>query len=57
MGGIDTPQLKKRRVSVSDGVGNDAPAPMSQLLVKRLSDKAKIPTRGSSLAAGYDLYR
>ncbi|KAL4075747.1 dUTPase-like protein [Scleroderma citrinum] len=27
-----------------------------QLLVKRLSDKAKLPTRGSALAAGYDLY-
>jgi len=26
------------------------------LLVKKLSDKAKIPTRGSLLAAGYDLY-
>ncbi|KAG1820492.1 dUTP pyrophosphatase [Suillus subaureus] len=56
MGGIDTPQLKKRRVSVSDSTDKDAPAPVSQLLVKRLSDKAKIPTRGSSLAAGYDLY-
>ncbi|KAF8558801.1 dUTP diphosphatase [Imleria badia] len=28
----------------------------SQLLVKRLSEKAKLPTRGSQLAAGYDLY-
>ncbi|KAG1756017.1 dUTP pyrophosphatase [Suillus lakei] len=55
MGGIDTPQLKKRRVSVSDNAKNDAPAPTSPLLVKRLSNKAKIPTRGSSLAAGYDL--
>ena len=26
------------------------------LLVKRLSDKATVPTRGSALAAGYDLY-
>ncbi|KJA24596.1 hypothetical protein HYPSUDRAFT_53662 [Hypholoma sublateritium FD-334 SS-4] len=26
------------------------------LLVKRLSEKATIPTRGSALAAGYDLY-
>jgi hypothetical protein len=56
---IDTPSLKKRRVSVSDTAGYDipAPAPVSQLLVKKHSDKAKIPTRGSSLAAGYDLYR
>ncbi|KDQ64906.1 hypothetical protein JAAARDRAFT_112125, partial [Jaapia argillacea MUCL 33604] len=26
------------------------------LLIKRLSEKAKLPTRGSPLAAGYDLY-
>lgn len=55
--GIDSPQLKKRRMSVSDSADNDASAPTLQLLVKRLSDKAKIPTRGSNLAAGYDLYR
>jgi len=45
------PQLKKRRLS--DSVQQ---APSSQLLVKKLSEKAKVPTRGSSLAAGYDLY-
>ncbi|KAG1773911.1 dUTPase-like protein [Suillus occidentalis] len=56
MGGIDTPLLKKRRVSLCDVAGYDIPAPVSQLLVKKHSDKAKIPTRGSSLAAGYDLY-
>ncbi|CAO3639654.1 unnamed protein product [Cunninghamella echinulata] len=28
----------------------------ANLLVKRLSDKAKLPTRGFSQAAGYDLY-
>jgi dUTP pyrophosphatase len=32
-------------------------APTSNLLIKRLSDKARLPTRGSALAAGYDLYR
>ena len=26
------------------------------LLIKKLSDKAKLPTRGSAFAAGYDLY-
>lgn len=31
-------------------------APIQSLLVKRLSDRAIIPTRGSSHAAGYDLY-
>ena len=30
---------------------------MPRLLVKRLSENAKIPTRGSAAAAGYDLYR
>jgi coronin-1B/1C/6 len=30
--------------------------PQNQLLVKKLSDKATTPTRGSALAAGYDLY-
>jgi len=54
MGSLDSPQLKKRRLS--DGAC-DSFSPTSQLLVKRLSDKAKIPTRGSLLAAGYDLYR
>lgn len=33
------------------------PAPTSTLLIKRLSDKATLPKRGSALAAGYDLYR
>jgi hypothetical protein len=32
-------------------------APISNLLIKRLSEKAKLPTRGSPLSAGYDLYR
>lgn len=30
----------------------DAP----HLLIKKLSEKAKLPTRGSAFAAGYDLY-
>lgn len=31
---------------------DEAPA----LLIKKLSDKARLPTRGSAFAAGYDLY-
>lgn len=31
--------------------------PATKLLIKRLSEKAKLPTRGSALSAGYDLYR
>jgi dUTP pyrophosphatase len=30
--------------------------PVGKLLVKKLSDKATLPSRGSALAAGYDLY-
>jgi len=52
----DIPQQKKRKTT---SVENDAPPlpPISNLLIKRLSDKARLPTRGSLLAAGYDLYR
>ncbi|EPQ59618.1 dUTP diphosphatase [Gloeophyllum trabeum ATCC 11539] len=49
----NSPQQKKRKMSE----GPQATlAPVSQLLIKRLSDNAKLPTRGSALAAGYDLY-
>ena len=51
----NTPITKKRRYSV-DAEDVDTPS-TSNLLIKRLSDKAKLPTRGSALAAGYDLYR
>ncbi|KIJ70476.1 hypothetical protein HYDPIDRAFT_23578 [Hydnomerulius pinastri MD-312] len=47
------PQPKKRRMSDS---AEQPFAPVVQLLIKRLSDKARVPTRGSALAAGYDLY-
>jgi dUTP pyrophosphatase len=30
--------------------------PAPPLLIKKLSEKAKLPTRGSAFAAGYDLY-
>ncbi|KAJ7688440.1 dUTPase-like protein [Mycena rosella] len=46
-------ELKKRKMAP---VESDTLAPVSNLLIKRHSDKAKIPTRGSPLAAGYDLY-
>lgn len=55
----DIPQLKKRKMSPAEETGvPEAPlAPVANLLIKRLSEKAKLPTRGSPLAAGYDLYR
>ncbi|WWC97410.1 hypothetical protein V866_004289 [Kwoniella sp. B9012] len=36
--------------------GNEVPAPTNTLLIKRLSPAATLPTRGSPLSAGYDLY-
>jgi len=50
----DTPQLKKRKMSPE--VASLPAAPEQPFLVKRLSKNAKLPTRGSALAAGYDLY-
>jgi dUTP pyrophosphatase len=50
-------ELKKRRLSSADNTESADVAPVIQLLIKRLSDKGRIPTRGSALAAGYDLYR
>jgi len=54
-----SPQSKKRRISLdSENPIQLAPEPIARgLLVKRHSDKARAPTRGSALAAGYDLYR
>ncbi|KAF9468888.1 dUTPase-like protein [Collybia nuda] len=51
----DTPQsLKKRKMSLTEP---EAPlVPVANLLIKRLSEKARLPTRGSPLSAGYDLY-
>lgn len=52
----DLQQVKKRKVS--EETEKDAPATcVTGLLIKRHSDKARLPTRGSALAAGYDLYR
>lgn len=41
---------KLRREPCEQGFGE-------RLLVKKLSEYATVPTRGSSLAAGYDLHR
>ncbi|CAG8700083.1 12247_t:CDS:2 [Cetraspora pellucida] len=47
---------KKRKLSVADTVSTMPTADSSKLLVKRLSEKAKLPFRVSPQAAGYDLY-
>ncbi|CDO74630.1 hypothetical protein BN946_scf184325.g17 [Trametes cinnabarina] len=52
-----SPQLKKRKMSPAPENEKSDVAPVSGLLIKRHSDKARLPTRGSALAAGYDLYR
>ena len=53
----ESPQLKKRKMSPAPENGKSDVAPVAGLLIKRHSEKARLPTRGSALAAGYDLYR
>jgi hypothetical protein len=53
---------KSGKSSVKKDTFQQITSPMSiasaeRLLVKRLSDKATLPVRGSALAAGYDLAR
>ncbi len=55
MSDVQTPQLKKRKMSPENDKSDLAP--VAGLLIKRHSEKARLPTRGSALAAGYDLYR
>jgi dUTP pyrophosphatase len=54
---FEVSENKKRKVSPEPDVESSNTASSPNLLIKRLSDKAKLPTRGSALAAGYDLYR
>ena len=56
MSDIDGPQQKKRKMTPNPEEKSEL-APVAGLLIKRHSDKARLPTRGSALAAGYDLYR
>lgn len=48
------PTPKKEAVAVEP---QSPVAPTTKLLVKKLSAKGRAPTRGSALAAGYDMYR
>lgn len=45
---------KKLKMEGSNGISSES---AGSLLVKKLSPHATVPTRGSTLAAGYDLYR
>ncbi|KAI0539235.1 deoxyuridine 5'-triphosphate nucleotidohydrolase [Xylaria digitata] len=43
--------------TMAENGSTSAPAEQSPpLLIKKLSDKARLPTRGSAFAAGYDMY-
>ena len=54
-GGVSA-DAKKRKLDDESSAAVAVP-PASHLLIKRLSDKARLPTRGSPYSAGYDLYR
>ncbi|KAF9782597.1 dUTP pyrophosphatase [Thelephora terrestris] len=49
-------QLTKKRKVTSEPDNKPKLPPRVSLLIKRHSEKARVPTRGSALAAGYDLY-
>jgi hypothetical protein len=49
-----TPSIDSTMASSAPAVTKIDAAP--PLLIKKLSDKAKLPTRGSAFAAGYDIY-
>ncbi|OSX59285.1 hypothetical protein POSPLADRAFT_1150677 [Postia placenta MAD-698-R-SB12] len=53
---VREPLLKKRKLVNEQKEDHTDRAPVSNLLIKRLSNRARLPTRGSPLAAGYDLY-
>ncbi|KAG0738595.1 hypothetical protein G6F23_009570 [Rhizopus arrhizus] len=56
-GEIKKPAKKKGRVAMDPFTGNyNKMSNSPQLLIKRLSEHAKLPTRGSAHAAGYDIY-
>ncbi len=54
---IDDRPNKMPAIDAVVAEGPSSNAPTMRLLVKRHSENAKVPTRGSALAAGYDLYR
>ncbi|KAK1972754.1 dUTP diphosphatase [Colletotrichum sublineola] len=57
VGAQQQPDPPAKRVKVSTDVPIPAAMePCPPLQVKKLSDKARLPTRGSLFAAGYDLY-
>ena len=53
---LEKPSPKKLKVDDVEMKGDDKDEKLDMLLVAKLSEHATIPTRGSPLAAGYDLY-
>lgn len=51
---VQSPPAK--RIKTDTAADNMGSQQEPKLLVKKLSDKGRIPTRGSAHAAGYDLY-
>lgn len=59
----DSPPAKRVKVSndvlptsTSTVIPNNNNTMATPLMIKKLSDKARLPTRGSAFAAGYDIY-
>ena len=53
---LEKPSPKKLKVDDVEMKGDEKDEKLDMLLVAKLSEHATIPTRGSPLAAGYDLY-
>lgn len=51
------PQAENESAATNGTNGSDHSNPDGVLLVKKLSENAKLPTKGSAKAVGYDLYR
>lgn len=51
-----SPPSKRVKTSETGTSTTMAAVTEPQLLVKKLSDKGRLPTKGSAFAAGYDLY-
>lgn len=53
------PATKKQAIDTTDAMtfAESSASGSVPLMIKRLSEDARLPTRGSAFAAGYDLYR
>lgn len=52
----DSKETPTQKTMATSAALNQAVEAAPPLLIKKLSDKAKVPTRGSAFAAGYDIY-